>query len=128
MGEPFLLPAIAAVVMGGTPLTGGVGGPHRTLLGVLIITILSNGMNLARVDVFLQDVVLGAVVVIATALTMDRSRVTLVEVDPTQEEKEMAMQSPSYNEVVDILDTELEALLDVLDQLSHGAMAARDTG
>ncbi|HVY98172.1 MAG TPA: ABC transporter permease, partial [Dongiaceae bacterium] len=58
MGAPMLLPAIAAVVMGGTPLTGGVGGPHRTVLGVLIITILQNGMNLANVNPFLQDVVL----------------------------------------------------------------------
>jgi ribose/xylose/arabinose/galactoside ABC-type transport system permease subunit len=79
MGEPFLLPTIAAVVMGGTPLTGGVGGPHRTLLGVLIITILSNGMNLALVDPFLQNVVLGGVVIIAVALTMDRRRVSLVK-------------------------------------------------
>jgi ribose transport system permease protein len=39
MGASFLLPTIAAVVMGGTPLTGGVGGPHRTVLGVLIITM-----------------------------------------------------------------------------------------
>ena len=79
MGEPFLLPTIAAVVMGGTPLTGGVGGPHRTLLGVLIITILSNGMNLALVDPFLQNVVLGAVVIVAVALTMDRRRVSLIK-------------------------------------------------
>src|ERR1700744_746611 len=55
MGPPLLLPAIAAVVMGGTPLTGGVGGPHRTLLGVLVITILQNGMNLADVNPFLPD-------------------------------------------------------------------------
>ena len=48
MGAPLLLPAIAAVVMGGTPLTGGVGGPHRTLLGVLVITILQNGMKSRR--------------------------------------------------------------------------------
>lgn len=79
MGEPMLLPAIAAVVMGGTPLTGGVGGPHRTLLGVLIITILQNGMNLANVNPFLQNVVLGAGVIAAVAVNMDRKRLFFVK-------------------------------------------------
>jgi ribose transport system permease protein len=79
MGAPLLLPAIAAVVMGGTPLTGGVGGPHRTLLGVLVITILQNGMNLADVNPFLQDVVLGAGVIIAVAINMDRKGLMLVK-------------------------------------------------
>ena len=79
MGDPMLLPAIAAVVMGGTPLTGGVGGPHRTILGVLIITILQNGMNLADVNPFLQDVVLGAGVIVAVAINMDRRGVLLVK-------------------------------------------------
>ena len=79
MGDPMLLPAIAAVVMGGTPLTGGVGGPHRTILGVLIITILQNGMNLANVNPFLQNVVLGAGVIAAVAVNMDRKRLLSVK-------------------------------------------------
>ena len=79
MGTPLLLPAIAAVVMGGTPLTGGVGGPLRTLLGVMIITILQNGMNLADVNPFLQDVVLGAGVIVAVAVNMDRRATILVK-------------------------------------------------
>ena len=79
MGDPMLLPAIAAVVMGGTPLTGGIGGPHRTLLGVLIITILQNGMNLANVNPFLQNVVLGAGVIAAVAVNMDRKRLFFVK-------------------------------------------------
>jgi len=79
MGDPMLLPAIAAVVMGGTPLTGGVGGPLRTLLGVLIITILQNGMNLANVNPFLQNVVLGAGVIAAVAVNMDRRRLFSVK-------------------------------------------------
>lgn len=79
MGDPMLLPAIAAVVMGGTPLTGGVGGPHRTILGVLIITILQNGMNLANVNPFLQNVVLGAGVIAAVAVNMDRKRLIFVK-------------------------------------------------
>ena len=79
MGAPLLLPAIAAIVMGGTPLSGGVGGPHRTILGVLIITILQNGMNLANVHPFIQDVVLGAGVIIAVAVNMDRRRIFFVK-------------------------------------------------
>lgn len=79
MGDTMLLPAIAAVVMGGTPLTGGIGGPHRTILGVLIITILQNGMNLANVNPFLQNVVLGAGVIAAVAVNMDRKRLFSVK-------------------------------------------------
>jgi ribose/xylose/arabinose/galactoside ABC-type transport system permease subunit len=79
MGTAFLLPTIAAVVMGGTPLTGGVGGPHRTILGVLIITVLNNGMTLANVDPYLQIVIQGGVVVAAVALAMDRSRLSLIK-------------------------------------------------
>jgi ribose transport system permease protein/putative xylitol transport system permease protein len=79
MGAPLLLPAIAAIVMGGTPLSGGVGGPHRTILGVLIITILQNGMNLANVNPFIQDVVLGAGVIVAVAVNMDRRRLFFVK-------------------------------------------------
>ncbi|MCW2952298.1 MAG: transporter permease [Conexibacter sp.] len=74
MGTSYLLPTIAAVVMGGTPLSGGVGGPHRTILGVLIITVLNNGMTLANVQPYLQVVIQGFVVVGAVALAMDRSR------------------------------------------------------
>jgi ribose/xylose/arabinose/galactoside ABC-type transport system permease subunit len=79
MGEPFLLTSIAAVVMGGTALTGGVGGPHRTMIGVIIISILSNGMNVANVDPFLQVVVQGVVVIAAVSLTVDRSKLQLVK-------------------------------------------------
>jgi ribose transport system permease protein/putative xylitol transport system permease protein len=79
MGTTFLLPTIAAVVMGGTPLTGGVGGPLRTVLGVLIITILTNGMTLANVHPFLQIVIQGIVVIAAVAISMDRSRVGLIK-------------------------------------------------
>jgi len=79
MGEAFLLPAIAAVVMGGTPLSGGIGGPARTVIGVLIIAILGNGMIIAAVDPFLQSVVQGLVVIAAVALTMDRRKMQLVK-------------------------------------------------
>lgn len=79
IGAPFLLTSLAAIVMGGTPLTGGVGGPHRTLLGVLIVTILTNGMNITNVDPHLQVVVQGGVVVLAVALTLDRRKLMIVK-------------------------------------------------
>ena len=79
MGAPYMLPAIAAVVMGGTPLTGGIGGALRTVIGVLVIAILSNGMVLAAIDPHLQDVVQGIVVVGAVAVTMQRRRADVVK-------------------------------------------------
>jgi ribose transport system permease protein/putative xylitol transport system permease protein len=79
MGTGFLLPSIAAIVMGGTALTGGVGGPHRTLLGVAVIAILRNGMNLMGIGQFTQQIILGAVVIIAVGMSMDRRKIDIIK-------------------------------------------------
>jgi ribose/xylose/arabinose/galactoside ABC-type transport system permease subunit len=68
----LLLPSIGAIVIGGTALSGGVGGPHRTLIGVLLLTILINGMQLLSVDPYLQLVVEGAVVIIAVIMSRQK--------------------------------------------------------
>ncbi|NVL57551.1 ABC transporter permease, partial [Pseudomonas syringae pv. actinidiae] len=63
---------IAAVVIGGASLSGGVGSVGGTLVGVLIIGVLRNGLNLLGVSPFIQQVVIG--VVIALAVTIDTLR------------------------------------------------------
>lgn len=70
-GVGYEFDAIAAVVVGGTSLAGGEGGLGGTLLGVLIIEVLNNGLNLLNVSSFWQPVVKG--VVIALALLMHRA-------------------------------------------------------
>ncbi len=75
MGEGLLLDSIAAVIIAGTALTGGVGGPHRTILGVFIIGILSNGLNINAVDPPTQIIVKGGIVVGAVFLTIDRTKI-----------------------------------------------------
>ncbi len=65
---------VAAIVMGGTALSGGIVGPHRTLLGVLVIGILSNGMEFSGVSPFTQQIVKGLVIIIAVASTIDRKK------------------------------------------------------
>lgn len=78
-GGGLLLNAIAAVVMGGTALSGGIGGPHRTFLGVLVIAILTNGMDVTEVNSFTQDMVKGIVIIMAVALTIDRSKYSFIK-------------------------------------------------
>lgn len=68
----LLLPSIGAVVIGGTALSGGVGGPHRTFLGVLLLTILINGMQLLSVNPHLQLVIQGAVVILAVIMSRQK--------------------------------------------------------
>lgn len=79
MGEPFLMEALAAILLGGTSLMGGVGGPARTILGVLVISVLSNGMNLASVDPFTQQTIKGVVLIAAVALTLNRKELSSVK-------------------------------------------------
>ena len=79
MGEDLLLKAIAAAVMGGTALTGGVGGVHRTIIGVLMIAVLTNGLNVAGVHKYYQIIVMGLIVIVAVTLTLDRSKLGFVK-------------------------------------------------
>lgn len=71
-GAGLLLPSIGAIVMGGTALSGGGGGPHRTFVGVLLLTILINGMQLLSVDPYLQLVVEGGVVILAVVMSRQK--------------------------------------------------------
>ncbi len=70
IGEPLLLPAIAAVLIGGASLFGGVGTIGGTLIGALILTLVLNGMNLLEVNANWQPFVTGAIVLIGVLLDM----------------------------------------------------------
>ena len=75
MGEPFLMLAVATVVIGGTTLTGGVGGVHRNLLGVIVIAMLSNGMDVVGIHPHIQVLIRGLVIILAVIFSMDRSKI-----------------------------------------------------
>jgi ribose transport system permease protein len=65
IGEALTLPAIAAVLIGGTSLFGGVGSLSGTLVGALTLTLVMNGMNLWAIDANWQPLVTGAIVLLA---------------------------------------------------------------
>ncbi len=65
IGEAFTLPAIAAALIGGTSLFGGVGTVSGTLVGALILTLVLNGMNLLTIDASWQPLVTGVIVLLA---------------------------------------------------------------
>jgi ribose/xylose/arabinose/galactoside ABC-type transport system permease subunit len=64
-GSQYELDVIAAVVVGGTSLTGGKGSVITTLFGAIFIAILNNGLNLAGIDPYLQKIALGVVILSA---------------------------------------------------------------
>ena len=74
MGEGLELQSIAAVVIGGTNLFGGEGRMSGTVIGVLIIGVLSNGLSIAGVAEFWQRVVNGLIIVAVVALDQWRRR------------------------------------------------------
>ncbi len=67
-GQGYELDAIAAVILGGTSLSGGRGSVGGTVIGAFVIGVLANGLNLLNVSPFYQDVAKGAVILLAVLL------------------------------------------------------------
>jgi ribose transport system permease protein len=73
-GQGYELQAIAAVVIGGGSLQGGEGSVVGTLIGAFIMGLLSNGSDLLGINPYWQQVVIGAVIIIAVGLDEVRKR------------------------------------------------------
>lgn len=75
-GQGLEFEVIAAVVIGGTALGGGRGGVLGTILGVIIILLIRNFLNLARIDIFWQDFATGAIILAAVLLNAFQRRIS----------------------------------------------------
>ena len=73
-GDGYELDAIAAVVLGGTSLSGGIGTVGGTLIGALIIGVLSNALNLLNVTAYYQMIIKGLVIFIAVIIDMKSNK------------------------------------------------------
>jgi len=79
VGVPYLLLIVAVVIVGGTSLGGGTGGIFNTLLGALTISVLQNVLQIMRVDIYYQPVIIGVVMVVAVVISLDRKRTLVVK-------------------------------------------------
>jgi len=79
IGIGRLFTTITAVVVGGTALSGGQGSVQQTLVGVLIVVVLSNGMVLMGIPPSVQIGVNGLMIIVAVALSIDRKRMRIVK-------------------------------------------------
>ena len=73
------LDAIAAVALGGTPLTGGYGSVTRTIIGALTLAIVRNGLTIAGVPPSWSQVALGVLLIAAISISLNRSKVDVVK-------------------------------------------------
>ena len=72
LGNGFEMDAIAAVVIGGTSMSGGVGTVGGTFIGILIIGVITNGLNLMEINSFWQNVLKGIIILIAVVIDVAR--------------------------------------------------------
>jgi len=79
MADNLLLPAVAAIVVGGTAITGGHGSLWRSLAGALVVTLLRVGLPIVGVPSAWEQILYGAIIVAAVALTLDRSKVLIIK-------------------------------------------------
>lgn len=79
LSKGMLFPAITATVVGGTALSGGIGGALNAFIGALVVTALNNGMVLMQINPYVQNAVNGAVLILAVAITMDRQKIGMIK-------------------------------------------------
>ena len=79
IGASFLLNAVAAIAIGGTALSGGVGGVWGTVIGAAIITVVTSGLTTLQVTEQVQNIVQGSMVIVAVYFTMDRTRGLIIK-------------------------------------------------
>jgi ribose transport system permease protein len=87
-GSSYLLTAIAAVVIGGTPLSGGEGSIIGTVIGALIISVLDNGFVIAGINTFLQLVAVGAATILAVYFTQFQGRMRMKAIAAASEDRD----------------------------------------
>lgn len=75
LGNGYELQAIAAAVIGGTSLTGGLGSVFGTICGALVVGVINNGMDLLNVSMYWQQIAMGIIIVLAVLLDMQKHRV-----------------------------------------------------
>ncbi|MFS8493648.1 MULTISPECIES: ABC transporter permease [Limnochorda] len=78
MGATMMIPLFASVVAGGTALTGGVGGPQGTILGVIVVTWIQAGLQMLGVASDIQLVVFAIIAILMSIVTVDRSKGSIV--------------------------------------------------
>jgi ribose transport system permease protein len=76
MGEPFLLPTIAAVVVGGTSILGGSGKYLGTIAGVILIRLLDSALNIVQVPPAMRDITFGLIVAVVYGRRKVRNSIT----------------------------------------------------
>ena len=78
-GANFMFVSITSVVVGGVALWGGIGGVWNALVGVLIVGVINNGMVVIGLPDFMQQGVLGALVILSVVLSTDRFSISFVK-------------------------------------------------
>jgi ribose/xylose/arabinose/galactoside ABC-type transport system permease subunit len=78
-GDLYVLESVAVVLVGGTAITGGAGGVLNTIVGALILSVFKNGMTVVGIDVYAQQTFLGILIIIAVAITFDRTKVITIK-------------------------------------------------
>jgi ribose/xylose/arabinose/galactoside ABC-type transport system permease subunit len=78
-GTGMELEAISAVVLGGTPLTGGYGSIAKTVVGATALVVLSNGLTIAGIPPSWNDAVRGLLLIVAIGIALDRRKIAVVK-------------------------------------------------
>jgi ribose transport system permease protein len=78
-GQGLELDVITAVVIGGTLLSGGSGKVYGTVIGALLMSALSNGLNITAVNPYIQYIIKGMVLIVAVLVTLDRRKLDVIK-------------------------------------------------